>query len=498
MNVRYVLILFLIAFLTACGGGETATTDGADTDSEATTEESTETGEDEATESEAADEEEAETTEADSETAAESEAAPADDAEEAAGSDETAEEEATDTEATEDEAATEETEPEPTEEMVLSPDLDFPEEDINSTDSGLQYVILEEGEGEESPEEGEIVQVHYTGMLQNGDQFDSSLDRGEPIQFPLGLGRVIPGWDEGIGLMSVGDTYMLIIPPELGYEDQVVGLIPPNSTLYFEVELLDILPGAPEAPAEVDEDDYTETDNGLLYYDLEEGEGATPEEGERVTVHFTAWFEESGELLDSSYFQGDPFTFPVGIGQVMPGWDEGMTTMQVGSKRQMVIPPDLAYGEEGFRDVIPPNTTIVLEVELLEIQEGPPTEPTEVDEDDYTETDSGLMYYDLEEGDGGDTPEEGDQVTVHYTGWLEDGTMFDSSLSRGEPFTFPLGAGQVIPGWDEGVATMEVGAVRQLVIPPELGYGEQGAGGTIPPNATLIFEVELLEFESVE
>lgn len=107
-------------------------------------------------------------------------------------------------------------------------------------------------------------------------------------------------------------------------------------------------------------------------------------------------------------------------------------------------------------------------------------------------TDSGLKYEDLATGDGA-VAVAGQKVTVHYTGWLTDGRKFDSSLDRNEPFSFALGKGMVIRGWDEGVAGMQVGGRRRLTIPPQLGYGARGAGGVIPPNATLVFEVELLE-----
>ena len=110
-------------------------------------------------------------------------------------------------------------------------------------------------------------------------------------------------------------------------------------------------------------------------------------------------------------------------------------------------------------------------------------------------TDSGLKYEVIAEGDGAQ-PKPGDRVFVHYVGTLEDGTKFDSSRDRGRPFDFTIGQGQVIKGWDEGVGMMKVGDRRKLIIPPELGYGARGAGGVIPPNATLIFDVELLRIGS--
>lgn len=238
------------------------------------------------------------------------------------------------------------------------------------------------------------------------------------------------------------------------------------------------------------------TESGLEFISIEEGSGDNPGNGDIVQVHYTGTLK-NGVKFDSSHDRNEPIAFPLGRGAVIPGWDEGIALLKKGGKAKLIIPPELGYGKAGAGGVIPPNAILHFEVELVDFQPGPPGSPDApqaVAVADYTDAANGLKYFDFEEGTGG-APKNGQTVIVHYTGWLTDGTKFDSSLDRGQPFSFPLGQGRVIKGWDEGVASMKVGSKRQLVIPPELGYGAQGAGGVIPGNATLIFEVELLGFQ---
>ena len=370
---------------------------------------------------------------------------------------------------------------EPAEPVVL--------EGASTTDSGLQFLEITAGEGR-TPEEGNIVTMHFTGTLPDGTMFGDSHSSGSPITVVFGNGELLPGWEEGLAMMKEGGEAQMVLPPELAFGEEGFGMIPANSEIILDVELLTV--EDPPQPAEVAESDLTETESGLKYFDIVEGDGATPEIGGTVSTDYVMWVQEddAARYVLSSEGQG-PISFVVGaLDVVFPGWDEGVMTMKEGGKRLLIVPPELGLGAEGGGP-FPPNATIIMEIDLVDVNE--PVRMTEVDEADYTETDSGLKYYDIVEGDG-PMPEEGQIVIVDYTGWLEDGTKFDSSIDRGQPFTFPIGTGSVIAGWDEGVATMKVGGKRQLVIPADLAYGDSGSG-IIPPGATLIFDVELLDVQ---
>jgi len=230
--------------------------------------------------------------------------------------------------------------------------------------NGLEVIHIKEGSGP-TPNDGDTVHVHYTGTLIDGTQFDSSRDRGEPIKFPLGQGRVIQGWDLGIAQLKKGGTAKLVIPPELGYGDVGAGsVIPPGATLHFDVELVDFSAGAATSPTQVDPSKFQEKASGLRIHDFEVGSGQMPKVGENVSVHYTGWLE-NGTKFDSSHDRGEPISFILGQGQVIAGWDEGIKSMKVGGKRQLVIPPKIAYGERGAGGVIPPNATLIFEVELI-------------------------------------------------------------------------------------------------------------------------------------
>jgi peptidylprolyl isomerase len=239
------------------------------------------------------------------------------------------------------------------------------------------------------------------------------------------------------------------------------------------------------------------TASGLKVKISEKGTGRQVLKGDKVTAHYTGTLAD-GKKFDSSKDRNQPFSFKVGVGQVIPGWDEGFQLLNIGDKATFTIPPQIGYGASGAGGgVIPPNATLIFDVEVIDAVEGPkprPAIPFEVAGLDTVRMQSGLRFVKVESGNGVKA-EQGKYVSVHYTGYLLDGKKFDSSVERGEPIEFQLGRGMVIKGWEEGIELMHVGDKMRFIIPSELAYGEKGAPGAIPPNATLIFDCELVDVQ---
>lgn len=246
--------------------------------------------------------------------------------------------------------------------------------DAKETESGLFYVIEEEGNGEH-PTRANKVKVHYRGTLLDGTEFDSSYKRGEPAMFPLA--SVVKGWQEGIPLLKTGGKGKLIIPSGLAYGTRGVGeLIKPNSVLVFDIELLEIVqPHDPREQGLKDEKIIQQylADNGIeaertnqgIYYIIEkEGTGERPVTTDKVKVHYRGMLLDGTEF-DSSYSRNQPSSFP--LKGVIKGWQFGIPMLKVGGKGRLIIPSGMAYGPMGRRPQIPENAILIFDVELLEI-----------------------------------------------------------------------------------------------------------------------------------
>ncbi|NNL87791.1 MAG: FKBP-type peptidyl-prolyl cis-trans isomerase [Marinicaulis sp.] len=250
------------------------------------------------------------------------------------------------------------------------------QEGIAKTESGLLYEVLEEGpEDGISPISTDLVVVHYVGTLKDGVEFDSSRARGAAASFKLN--QVIPGWTEGLQLMSEGDRFRFFVPPDLAYGEtpRPGGAIGPNDALIFDVELLKVQNPERNLAASTawlednaKKEGVQTTPSGLQYKVLSSGkdDGASPAATDTVKVHYAGTLT-NGTKFDSSYDRGEPIEFP--LNRVIAGWTEGVQLMNEGDKYQFFIPPDLGYGESGTPGgPIGPNEALVFEVELIEVK----------------------------------------------------------------------------------------------------------------------------------
>jgi peptidylprolyl isomerase len=261
--------------------------------------------------------------------------------------------------------------------------------------------------------------------------------------------------------------------------------------LFFALLLSPILTIA-QNPIKLKVGEEVTTQSGLKIKLTAAGKGKNINKGDKVKIHYVGTLVD-GRVFDSSKERNQPFEFVLGMKQVIAGWDEAILNFRPGDKAIITIPPELGYGDVQMAK-IPAGSYLVFDLEVLDVFRDFAPKQFSVKTKDMLKTASGLEYSILLEGKG-PKAEKGKTVEVHYTGFLENGDIFDSSVLRGQPISFRLGAGMVIQGWDEGLALLSTGGKALLSIPYELAYGENGRPPLIPPKARLVFNIELISIK---
>lgn len=428
-----------------------------------------------------------------------------------------------------------------------------PQYNFKRTSSGIMYVFVVDKPGSNKPKEGDMVRVHMQSVAANRLLYNSfQANKGKAAEFGMNKPSFAGDISEIIGMMNPGDSVIAAVDADVIYKNtknKKPDFLKKGDKIEYQIRLVSIKSKEEvqkeqqakmqkqiqeqlakqkkdmEKQIALDEKNLqayfkkkgiapTKTASGMYYSITQQGSGEKPQSGNQVKMNYT------GTLLDGTTFDSNvdtafghttPFEFKLGQGQVIKGWDEGVALLQKGSKATFYIPSGMAYGSsarpggKANPKGIPANSPLVFDVELLDF--SVPVNDDEVLKKYFTErniaptkTASGLYYKINEEGTGA-MPQAGQKVVMNYTGQLLDGTKFDSNVDsifgHVSPFEFKLGQGQVIKGWDEGIALLKQGSKATLYIPSALAYGAQSMPPNaanpkgIPANSILIFDVEV-------
>ncbi|XP_028268607.1 peptidyl-prolyl cis-trans isomerase FKBP10-like [Parambassis ranga] len=311
----------------------------------------------------------------------------------------------------------------------------------------------------------DFVRYRYNGTLLSGEAFDSSYSKNSTYDTYLGQDDVIKGMEEGLLGMCVGERRIIIIPPFLAYGESGYGTqVPPQATLVFEVLMVDVFNPKDDLIVEV----------------LEVPEGCTRRTvaGDYIRYHYNGTFQD-GTPFDSSYQRNSTYNTYIGKGYIIRGMDKALHGLCMGEKRRIKIPPHMAYGEAGVEGLIPGSAVLVFDVHVIDFHN--PKDPVGI-----------KVTHKPKECNV--TSEADDLIHYHYNCSLMDGTLLYSSDQYDSPSITTLGANKVILGLEKGLSGMCVGERREVVIPPHLGHGENGAGG-VPRSAVLHFELELVDLQ---
>ncbi len=412
--------------------------------------------------------------------------------------------------------------------------------------SGILYYFHEEGDGDLKPVNMQVVKVILEWGLRDSLIVTKKMTNG-PVEFQI---RDVPAKGnifDGLRMMDIGDSATFIINADKYFSpNPVPQFITPGSDLYFDIRLLEIK-SEQEYNAEMrdrlnkmredeqiylkeylDENDINAEPlaSGLYYMPVEKGSGPKVETGKMLILDYE-YFLIDGTKLYSTWDAKKPLEFRFGSKFDTPGMNEALSMMRVGDRTKLIVPSNIGYGEQGRAQFIPPYSTLVYEVEVLDViseedykkktqhQEKIRQKQIEVQKEleakrsqepgiiqKYIQdnqitvepNDLGMYYIEEHEGEG-DFPQPGDKVKIHYANYTLDGELLQSTHVANHPFEFTLGRSEVILGWEQAIRLMKEGGKARILLPSRLAYGERGAGKPIPPFTPLIYDIELLEVQ---